>query len=103
MVVEGEEFDVGLAIMGDHLQMIGLKDVLQTRVEKDGHGAAATHWVEAGQGMVDWTTVFSNLAASGFDGPLSVGCEFEIPPEGPIAAAKREVAFFKRARDASVA
>ena len=103
MVVEGEEFAVGLAIMGDHLQMIGLKDVLQTRVAKDGHGSAATHWVEAGQGMVDWTTVFSNLATAGFDGPMSVHCEFEIPPEGAIAAAKREVAYFKRMRDAALA
>ncbi len=101
MVVEGEEFALGLAIMADYLRIVGLKDVLKTRVERNGHGAVQISWVEAGKGMVDWTTVFSDLKRVGFDGPMSVHCEFEHSEEGPVAGAKREVAFFKRVRDAS--
>jgi len=103
LVVEGEEFVMGLAIVRSHIRMIGLKDVLKTRAEKDGHGSVSTQWVEAGHGMVDWTTVFSNLAAIGFDGPMSVHCEFENAPDGHINTAKREVAFFKRLRDDVIA
>ncbi len=102
VVAEGEEFVFALAILKDYLQMIGLKDVLKTRSEKDGHGSVSASWLEAGQGMVDWTTVFADLVRIGFKGPMSVHCEFENPVGGPIAGAKREVAFFKRIRDAAV-
>ena len=101
MVVEGEEFALGLAIMREYLQIVGLKDVLKTRMEKGGHGAVQVSWVEAGQGMVDWTTVFSDLKRIGFDGPMSVHCEFEDPEGGPIAGAKREVTFFRKVRDSA--
>ena len=50
-------------------------------------------------GMVDWTTVFSDLKRIGYTGPLSAHCEFQVPPEQFLAAAKREVAFFRARMD----
>ena len=44
----------------------------------------------------------SDLKRIGFNGPMSVHCEFEISEEGPIAGAKREMAFLKKVRDAVV-
>ena len=103
LVVEGEEFAVGAAIVKSHLSIIGLKDVLLTRTEKDGHGEISKAWVEAGIGMVDWTAVFSELARIEFDGPLAVHSEFKVPDSEFMPAMKRDVAFFKRFRDQAVA
>ena len=102
LVVEGEEFPTATAIVGEHLSILGLKDALLVRGERNGHGSKQVRWVEAGRGMVDWTGVFAELNRLGFDGPLSVHCEFEIPEDGYRAALEREVAFF-RARAAGAA
>lgn len=99
MAVEGEAFDVGAGMVGNHLAIIGAKDVLQERVDKDGHGAARTTWVKAGEGLVDWTTILEELVRLKFDGPLSVHCEFEVPAEEFLDAVRREVTFFKTLRD----
>ncbi|HUW30706.1 MAG TPA: sugar phosphate isomerase/epimerase family protein [Planctomycetota bacterium] len=99
MVVEGEEFPVGVAIVLQYLSIIGLKDVLLRRVEVNGHGSVAEQWVPAGEGMVDWTGVFDELARVGFDGPLSVHCEYSDLAEPLESVARRDVAFFKAHRD----
>ena len=98
MAVEGEEFPFGVAMIRDRLSILGMKDVLLHRREKDGHGSKHAEFVEAGRGMVDWTGVFAELVRIGFTGPLSVHCEFEVPKERFLDALKREVAFFKAAR-----
>lgn len=98
LVVEGEEFAVALAILKEYLSIVALKDVWRRRVEKNGHGAAQNEWVEAGQGMVDWGTVFADLNRSGFAGPLSVHCEFHCAPEQFLGAVQREVQFFRNQR-----
>jgi len=99
LVVEGEEFAVAAAILKEHLSILALKDVRLQRVEKNGHGSAKAEWVAAGQGMVDWTEVFAELKQIGFAGPLSMHCEFHVPPERFAGAVQREVAFFKQQRD----
>jgi sugar phosphate isomerase/epimerase len=83
-------------MVGGYLSIVAVKDVLLTRIEKNGHGAIERQWLEAGQGVVDWTAVAEVLAARGFDGPISVHCEFETTPEERDAAIKREVSFFRR-------
>ena len=95
-LIEGECFDTAAAMARDYLSMVALKDVLITRVEKNGHGAPKTDWVKAGEGMVDWTFIFETLAAEGFDGPVTIHAEFE-EYEGAIEdAIAQEVAFFRR-------
>jgi len=96
LTIEGEEFAFAVAIMKDYLSIVGLKDVLLRREEVNGHGRKVAAMVRAGEGMVDWTAVFADLARAGFDGPLSVHCEFEAPAAQFLAAVKREVQFFRK-------
>jgi sugar phosphate isomerase/epimerase len=95
LLVEGEEFAVGLGMVKGYLSAIGMKDVALLREVKKGHGTRRNEWTPAGQGMVDWTTVFADLLAVGYDGPLSVHCEFEVPAEEVDATLRREVRFFR--------
>jgi len=97
--VEGEEFAVAVAMVKEYLSMVAVKDMLMERVEKEGHGAVKRSVVEAGQGMVDWTAVFEDLGRIGFDGPVSVHCEFHAEEGNLLPAIKREVAFFKGVRE----
>lgn len=92
---EGEEFDFAVAMVRPFLSIVALKDFLLTRIEKNGHGAVERTVVPAGHGMVDWTLVFQTLKAQGFQGPLTVHCEFEVPPESFHATVKREIRVFK--------
>ena len=100
MKIEGEQFSFGTAMIKDYLSIIGLKDVMLTRVAKNDHGAVELRWVEAGKGMVDWTEVFTELVRIGFDGPISIHCEFKKETgEEFMNAVKSEVAYFKKKRD----
>jgi len=99
MTVNGEDFPLGLAMVKRYLSAVAVKDVLLVREEADGHGKAARHFVPAGQGMVDWTVVFAELARVGFTGPLSIHCEFEVPRESFMPTFAREIDFFRRQRD----
>lgn len=98
--VNGEPFDFGLAMTADYLSVLSLKDVRIDRLEKNGHGAAKARWVPAGQGLVDWSAVFSELKRVGFDGPLSVHCEYEVPAHQWFSTFEQEMAFFHRMRSA---
>jgi L-ribulose-5-phosphate 3-epimerase len=95
LVAGGEGFAFGLAMVREYLGIIALKDILLTRAEKDGHGSVKVHWVPAGQGMVDWTGVFECIRKTGYDGPLSIHCEFEVPEAEFMDTVRKEVAFFK--------
>lgn len=95
MVIEGEEFSVGLAMVREHLSLVSLKDVALVRKEKNGHGAVGHEMKLAGAGMVDWTAVFDELKRVGFDGPLTVHCEFEVPREQLEDAARHDAKFFR--------
>jgi sugar phosphate isomerase/epimerase len=97
--VEGEEFAVAAAMVKDYLSMVAVKDMLLERVEKSGHGAVKRTVVEAGRGMVDWSAVFAELARLGFDGPVSVHCEFDIEAGERLPAIRREVTFFRNMRE----
>ena len=97
--VDGEPFDFGLAMAREHLSILSVKDVLVERVEKNGHGAAKSLWVAAGEGIVDWTAVFSELRRIGYDGFLSIHCEYDIEDgEDWFDTFVREVAFFRKMR-----
>jgi sugar phosphate isomerase/epimerase len=97
LVVDGEEFPYALAMLRSHLAVVAFKDVLLVRKVAHGHGSRTVRWVQAGQGMVDWTTVFTELQRVGFDGPCSIHCEFQVPASRESAAVRREAAFFRRA------
>ena len=95
LAIEGEEFATAIGIIRPWLSLVAVKDVLLTRVVKNGHGAVKRDWVVAGEGVVDWTAVFDCLRREHYAGPVSVHCEFHVAPEQFLPAAKREVAFFR--------
>lgn len=103
MLAEGESFAMGAAMTRSHLCAVGLKDNIIRRVPHDDHGSAVTDWgVEAGKGMVNWTEVFSTLAAFGFKGIFSAHCTVlnygNVPPAQHAAYIRAECDFFKRKR-----
>jgi sugar phosphate isomerase/epimerase len=103
MAVEGEEFAVGLAMVKPFLSIVALKDVLVSREDNRGHGKTRVRWVPAGHGFVDWTSVFAELRRAKYDGPLSVHCEFDVPPDRFLDTFEREIGFFKQTRDQALA
>lgn len=96
LAVEGEDFATAVGMVRPWLSLVAVKDVLLTRVERNGHGALQRDWVVAGDGVVDWTAVFACLNREHYRGPITVHCEFHVPAEQFLAAAQREVAFFRR-------
>lgn len=94
-LIEGECFDTAVAMARDYLAIVALKDILLTRVEKNGHGSTKLDWAMGGEGMVDWSFVFETLREEGFNGPVTIHAEFE-EYEGTLEdAMAREVAFFR--------
>lgn len=102
LVLEGEEFAVALAMVRSYLSIVAGKDVIKFRVEKNKHGSYGYKGVPAGEGFVDWTAVFSDLRRVGYEGPLSVACEWHLGPERSFFdVLRQEIQFFKRHRDAA--
>lgn len=97
LLAEGEEYAVAVAILRRYLSIVAVKDFLITRGEKNGHGTKQRSVVPAGAGMADWSAFFEVLAQVGFDGPVSVHCEFKVPEGGDFEQmVKDEVAFFRQ-------
>jgi len=97
LAVEGEEFAVAVAMVKDNLRIVAVKDMEITRGERNGHGTKQRRVVPAGEGVVDWTAVFEALRHFGYDGPVSIHCEFEAQAGVEFEnIVKREVAFFRR-------
>jgi sugar phosphate isomerase/epimerase len=96
LITEGEKFSTAVGMVRPYLSVVSLKDALLERVPTNGHGGMKRTVPEAGDGMVNWTGVFECLDEVGFDGPLSVHCEFEIEGDEVIPAIKRETAFFRK-------
>lgn len=100
LVLEGEEFAVALAMVRPYLSIVAGKDVVKFRIEKNGHGSYGYKGVPAGEGFVDWTAVFGDLKRVGYDGPLSVHCEWHLEEDHSFFdVLRREIKFFKRQRD----
>ncbi len=96
---EGEEFAVAVAIVKEHLSMVAVKDFLLERIDVENHGSVKRRVVEAGQGMCDWTAIFTELKRIGFDGSVSIHCEFEAAEDERMDAIRREAAFFKALKE----
>jgi L-ribulose-5-phosphate 3-epimerase len=80
------------------LKMVAVKDFRWEKTEKG--------WVDQncplGEGTVDWKYFFSVLANSGFQGPVSLHLEYEVPgetrearEENTLAALQRDLEFLK--------
>lgn len=95
LTAEGERFPYAMAIVGEYLQAVALKDTLK---EWDRNSdCPKKRWVKAGEGHVDWNTVFAELVRHKFQGPLSIHCEYEhATKEEFFGQLPKEVAFFKK-------
>ncbi len=77
MAVEGEDAEMGLAMVRNHLAAIGAKDA--RFIELDNPDAPAPwgkHFVFAGQGATPWKQVLGLLHSWRFEGPFSVHGEY---------------------------
>jgi sugar phosphate isomerase/epimerase len=95
MTIEGEEFPVGVAMVKEYLSIVALKDILITREEINGHGRKAVEVVPSGEGMVDFSAVFSELKRVQYQGPLTVHCEFENAGDKLLGLIQHEITFFR--------
>lgn len=95
LLVEGEEFAVAAAVVQPYLAMVAAKDMLLQRIDQHGHGMVQRTVVEAGQGMVNWSAVMTELVRLRFTGPVSIHCEFQVTADQLLPAIRREVAFFR--------
>ena len=77
-------------VAGPHVRGIAVKDYVWA---KDARGRWREQWCPIGEGMVHFPEFFSMVAASGFNGPLQVHYEYELPKEraGEYAAMKRDL------------
>ena len=101
MVIEGEEFAVGVAMVRDYLSAVAFKDAMAWRKGENGHGIPERYWGPAGSGLVNWTAVLAELVRVGFDGPISVHCEFQVAEARFAETARQEFAFFRSRLDAA--
>jgi sugar phosphate isomerase/epimerase len=89
---------IAAQLVTPRLKMVAVKDFRWEKTEKG--------WVDwncpLGEGMVDWKYFFNVLAVSGFQGPISLHLEYEVPgdsaaarEENTLAALKRDLEFLK--------
>ena len=99
-VVEGGDagWRTAFNLAAPRLAMIALKDFYWEKT--------ATGWrirnCPMGDGMVNWKAYFAMLAKAGFQGPVSLHLEYEVPGATPeaqeqsmLSAAARDIAFVK--------
>jgi len=92
-------------LVARRLKMVAVKDFYWEKTARKG-------WTDVncplGQGMVDWKYFFATIAGAGFQGPISVHLEYDIPgasreakEENTLAAAKQDLKFLiARVREA---
>lgn len=103
MAANGESWPMGLAMAGAYLKVIGGKDIGWYR-EPTGGGAKWTRrFVPFREGLVDWTATFRDLRAAGFDGPVTMHGEYDLPmtPEQHVEMFADDIAVARAAHEAA--
>jgi sugar phosphate isomerase/epimerase len=77
LALDGEDWAMGLAIIGDYLSVIGIKDALYLP-QPDHTPPYIPCFVKVGDGCVDWERYLGLLCKSGFEGPLTVHTEYRF-------------------------
>src|SRR6185503_4554990 len=90
---------IALNLVAPRIKMIAIKDFYW---EKTPSQTWRPHYCPLGEGMVDWKGYFQTLAQAGFQGPISLHLEYDIPGSTPSAqeentlvAAQRDLEFVK--------
>ena len=89
-----------LNLAAPRLKMVAIKDFYWEKTPGNGW---RRHYCPLGEGMVDWKYYFQALAKAGFQGPLSLHLEYEIPgstsaavEDNTLSAAQRDLEFIKK-------
>ena len=78
LILDGEEYEMGLAMIKDYLSLVALKDAIYAKGEDDGELINKPEFVPLGKGLVPWKKFFTSLLDTGYDGPLSIHGEYEV-------------------------
>jgi sugar phosphate isomerase/epimerase len=98
---------IALNLVAPRIKMIAIKDFYW---ERSPSKRWTPRYCPLGEGMVDWKSYFQALAQAGFQGPVSLHLEYDIPgatvaaqEENTLVAAQRDLEFIKaRLREAYV-
>ncbi len=77
LALDGEDWAMGLAMVGDYLSIVGIKDALYLP-QPDRTPPYVPCFVKVGDGCVDWQRYLGLLCKSGFNGPLTVHTEYRF-------------------------
>jgi sugar phosphate isomerase/epimerase len=85
-------------LISSRLKMVAIKDFVWEKTD----GQWRTRWVPLGEGMVDWPAFFRMLAATSFNGPISLHIEYDPGGATPLerfdnslSAAERDLIFLR--------
>ena len=76
--LDGEDWPMGLSMMGNYLTVVGIKDVCYSQWEESFSPIYRPYFVKVGSGILDWKNSLANLHQSNFNGPLTVHTEYQF-------------------------
>ena len=114
MALDGEDWDMGFAMVADYLSIVGAKDAHHAPRQAGEQPRYTPKFVKLGDGSVDWDRCLSALRRVDFDGPVSVHTEYDFDeavirqvgyadstPPNLEEWAKEDAAFLRRALGAA--
>lgn len=78
MAANGETWPMGLAMVGEHLKLVGGKSIGWYREPTGGGAQWRMKFVTFREGVVDWPSTFAALRERGFDGPVTLHGEYDV-------------------------
>ena len=78
MILDGEDYDMGLAMVRDYLSIIGIKDAFHAPQPEGSEPPYLPRFVKLGSGAVNWRRALGALKDLGYDGPFAVHTEYEF-------------------------
>ena len=75
--LDGEDWPMGLSMMGNCLTVVGIKDVCYSQRLENSASICLSSFVKVGAGIVDWENRLADLHKSNFNGPLKVHTEYQ--------------------------
>jgi sugar phosphate isomerase/epimerase len=78
MVLDGEDYLMGLAMIREYLSIVGLKDAHHAPQPAGSEPPYIPRFVKLGSGAVNWRRALGALKALGYDGDFSVHTEYDF-------------------------
>ena len=75
--LDGEDWPIGLSMMGNYLTVVDIKDVCYSQRLENSASICLSSFVKVGAGIVDWENRLADLHKSNFNGPLTVPTEYQ--------------------------